>query len=201
MKHFKIFTTALKTSFKIKTTTYDNLTVFAQNLGYTVLYSNEIPNPAITDTKNKLIVISNTLSQAYARKCLAHEIGHILLKHKLLFADDCIQNDNEANFFAACLLNIKIINILAICLLAAAIFFYPFINNEPQTTSNITSQYVENTPLQTINNNENVVITHSGEKYHLPTCYHVRDKSDTITLTKQEAEKANYTPCKICIGE
>ena len=43
------------------------------------------------------------------------------------------------------------------------------------------------------------VITQSGKKYHLQSCYMV--KSTKQYLTKEEAEQSKYEPCKICKPE
>ena len=40
------------------------------------------------------------------------------------------------------------------------------------------------------------VVTQSGKKYHLQSCYMV--KSIKQYLTRQEAEQSKYEPCKIC---
>ena len=40
------------------------------------------------------------------------------------------------------------------------------------------------------------VVTQSGKKYHLPSCYMV--KSIKQYMTKEEAEQSKYEPCKIC---
>lgn len=45
---------------------------------------------------------------------------------------------------------------------------------------------------------EIVIITKSGEKYHLPDCRYVENKTNTITMTEQEALDAGYEPCAIC---
>jgi len=52
-----------------------------------------------------------------------------------------------------------------------------------------------------INNIQEVVLPSSSNKYHLPNCIHVRDKKDTLTITKSEADKSGKIPCKVCIGE
>ena len=43
------------------------------------------------------------------------------------------------------------------------------------------------------------VITQSGKKYHLQSCYMV--KSIKQYFTKEEAEQSKYEPCKICKPE
>lgn len=45
-----------------------------------------------------------------------------------------------------------------------------------------------------------VVVTTSGDKYHLPNCQYVKDKKDDSlrTLTIQEARDEGKEPCKVC---
>lgn len=43
-----------------------------------------------------------------------------------------------------------------------------------------------------------VVRTRTGKKYHRPTCRFVKDKPDTTTLSREDAERANLKPCDIC---
>ena len=45
---------------------------------------------------------------------------------------------------------------------------------------------------------EIVVVTKTGDKYHLPDCQHVREKDNVIEMTKQEAIEKGYEPCKVC---
>ena len=40
------------------------------------------------------------------------------------------------------------------------------------------------------------VVTQSGKKYHLQSCYMVKSIKDYFT--KEEAEQSKYEPCKIC---
>ena len=43
-----------------------------------------------------------------------------------------------------------------------------------------------------------VVVTSSGEKYHLPDCRFVKNKTNTTTLSIDEAIKEGYEPCDVC---
>ncbi len=45
---------------------------------------------------------------------------------------------------------------------------------------------------------EYVVVTRTGEKYHRPTCKYVVGKTDTRTLTVEQAKAEGYTPCSVC---
>lgn len=43
--------------------------------------------------------------------------------------------------------------------------------------------------------------TQSGKRYHKRTCITVKNKTNLTKYTKEEAVKAGYTPCLICIHE
>ena len=45
-----------------------------------------------------------------------------------------------------------------------------------------------------------VYVTAAGEKYHLPDCYHIKNKDGLREMTVEQAETAGYEPCKDCIG-
>ena len=46
--------------------------------------------------------------------------------------------------------------------------------------------------------NKTVIVTKSGEKYHLPTCYHIANKSTLIEMDIKKAEDLGYKPCATC---
>ena len=69
------------------------------------------------------------------------------------------------------------------------------INSVPAVTEQPEPDVPANTTEQTY------VLTRTGDKYHLPSCYYVRDKNDLVEITLEEAEKGGYEPCKVCIGE
>lgn len=65
----------------------------------------------------------------------------------------------------------------------------------------VESQYKANDDIEGDNKgdkNEVVVVTKTGDKYHLPDCQHVRGKTDLTELTKQEAIDKGYEACKVC---
>lgn len=46
--------------------------------------------------------------------------------------------------------------------------------------------------------NEMVAVTKSGEKYHKPNCFYVKNKQHILFVTAQEAIQCGYTPCLVC---
>lgn len=44
----------------------------------------------------------------------------------------------------------------------------------------------------------NVYITTSGKKYHRPTCGFVKNKSNVLEISVEEAIKTGYKPCEVC---
>lgn len=49
--------------------------------------------------------------------------------------------------------------------------------------------------------NRNVVITKSGDCYHRPGCWHIRDKDNITEISIDEAQNMGYVPCEDCIPE
>ena len=48
------------------------------------------------------------------------------------------------------------------------------------------------------NTTENVVVTSTGKKYHRPDCRFVKDKTNTRTLSIEDAIKEGYEACDVC---
>lgn len=159
---------------------------------------------------------------------LAHELGHLLLGHK---EETNNNDEIEATYFATLLLHeepepgpeeqqprwkkqkrISIVAALVFVVIAFAGYsVYSVIHNSVRPTQTvtlpvITEQQTAPEPQQgpdvpVYATEQTYVVTKSGDKYHLPSCYYVRDKSDLIEVTLEEAEKGGYEPCKVCIGE
>ncbi|MCI8806483.1 MAG: hypothetical protein HFE59_11540 [Clostridiales bacterium] len=67
------------------------------------------------------------------------------------------------------------------------------------TTSQQTTISQATTSQQPIpQSNKTVIVTKSGEKYHLPTCYHIANKSTLIEMDIKKAEDLGYKPCATC---
>lgn len=46
---------------------------------------------------------------------------------------------------------------------------------------------------------ETVYVTRTGEKYHVDGCRYIKGKDDLKDMSVDEAEKAGYEPCSVCI--
>ena len=94
---------------------------------------------------------------------------------------------------------------LAICVILITCLMV-FVSRSPSLTDStpapkpIQHSIMEsNATVENVDNaTEIVVVTRTGDKYHLPDCQHVRGKDDVIELTKQKAIEAGYEACKIC---
>lgn len=75
--------------------------------------------------------------------------------------------------------------------LSAKLFFK---QEQPQTPAIHTS-----TPTENISQNQDVVVTIAGTKYHLPDCRYVKNKTNVIEEDINTAINDGYAPCKICI--
>ncbi len=58
-----------------------------------------------------------------------------------------------------------------------------------------TTEAIESTTPQS---NKTVIVTKTGKKYHLPTCYHIANKSTLIEMDIKKAEDLGYKPCATC---
>ena len=54
-------------------------------------------------------------------------------------------------------------------------------------------------PTENINQNQSVVVTISGTKYHMPDCRYVKNKTNVINEDINTVINDGYAPCKICI--
>ena len=163
----------------------------------------------------KVIGLRNTLSQADKLDAFAHEIGHIECGHDLGNLTD--RDEAEAERFARVLcakrprhvVRWSVAIIAALCLsFGAGVLFA----NRSVDTSDLPSAApeVENAPVSNTIGKETeikdnaqdiqVVVTASGDKYHLETCCYVKDKkNDSLrVLTIQEARDEGKEPCKVC---
>lgn len=94
---------------------------------------------------------------------------------------------------------------LAICIILITCLMV-FVSRSPSLTDSTPapkpiqhSTIESNATVENVDNaTEIVVVTRTGDKYHLPDCQHVRGKDDVIEMTKQEAIEKGYEPCKVC---
>lgn len=177
----------------------DSLTQYAGTIGYKVVYDTEnlSPTAEFVDLNKRIICITNKLDETTAKHLLAHAIGHIVLNHKRIFRDETEQ-ENEANYFACCLLKndypkafklILLFLILSILITFGrmSILAYEIKENMQETAYNQATTVIDE-----------VVITRTGNKYHKPNCQYVVNKTDTLTVYLKEALEKGYEPCKIC---
>lgn len=192
--------------------TVKQLLEYAESQNYTVLsYGNagilctpeEKENtPAYTARigEKHYLFYNASLPENDLRYALAHEVGHICLKHmfqKRGAFDTVIHKEQEANRFAALLTAPRRPQKKAACLIGAAVLvFLSLAAYCAQETPN------PGAPAPAIRNNqiaESVYVTPSGTKYHTADCYHIKNNANTEKLTRQTAEEKNYSPCKTCI--
>ena len=216
MEQYQIRKQAARIKKFIGSATLDSMTYYSNSLGYSVVYDTEnlSPTAEFVDLNEHIICITNKMDEPTARHLLAHALGHVVLKHKRIFADETPQ-ENEANYFAKCLLKTTRRKKLAlsVALLAAIVLgggwlFADSQNQtaEPPPTAQYSSAADENISknisgvliTKTDDNSEEVLVTKSGRKYHKQNCQYVEYKTNTISLSLDEANRAGYEPCKVC---
>lgn len=79
--------------------------------------------------------------------------------------------------------------------LSAKVFFK---QEQTPTTTHIPAIHTP-TPTENISQNQDVVVTISGTKYHMPDCRYVKNKTNVIEEDIHTAMNDGYEPCKICI--
>ena len=212
MEQYQIRKQAARIKKFIGSATLDSMTYYANSLGYSVVYDTEnlSPTAEFVDLNEHIICITNKMDEPTARHLLAHALGHVVLKHKRIFADETPQ-ENEANYFAKCLLKTTRRKKLAlsVALLAAIVLgggwlFADSQNQtaEPPPTAQYSSAADENISknisgvliTKTDDNSEEVLVTTSGRKYHKQNCQYVEYKTNTISLSLDEAIRAGYEP-------
>ena len=144
---------------------------------------------------------------------LIHEAGHILCEHNL--DDTSADEEREAYAFERWVKFVPVVkNIGAVLFVAvSAVLLIAVIHdtsrvwtNEPSSLlapSSVSSPSRKDPTSDTKESNSvqfdnKVVITTGGEKYHTPDCYIVKDKTNIITVTIDEAVQLGKEPCKIC---
>ncbi len=150
------------------------------------------------DASRRLVFINEDLSEDEKAVVLAHETGHIFLRHMTtapIIGND-VSEEYEANEFAHYLLNSGVFAGIAdfvrrnkkrviaaaaaILIIAAGITAYCVISSE--------SQYYGE-----------YYITPEGSRYHEADCAYIKDKSTARRMTVEEYESGDYTPCQRCI--
>ena len=173
-----------------------------------------------------LIAVYSRQSEKAKLDCILHEIGHILLGHNLhnLTADA----EREAEQFATyalhgkpkkdkkAIFSLSIVLIFLLAFIVGVVVFaanniYSLTTAAPASSptphldaSSPPVQSASQTPKVDIEANntgsENtlVVVTETGEKYHMPDCQYVKYKTNTTTVTLKVASLWGKEPCKVC---
>ncbi len=136
------------------------------------------------------IFMDNNIPREFRHFTLAHEIGHIMLKHRKtpslkrqqereadLFAHYLLSNSNRKNFK----LTANIVSILlCLSMLVTAVIIAPS-SNEP---AKAVSAYNQNTTEEKLNNNTTCYFTEYGEVYHIyKDCYYLKNSKAIYTTT------------------
>ena len=165
---------------------------------------------------NRIIIFyDDNISQLDFPHVLAHEIGHIVLRH-LDDTDDIYSKERDCNCFANELLgyvpNHKVgifcgVGIVVAIIVSMSILLfdrnYGNTSNSPIDTGlNITISIDENILSEHIITEATpVYITQYGEKFHLEGCRYIENKDNLIKVSIAEAIKAGYKHCEICFDE
>ena len=144
---------------------------------------------------HKYIFINDRLDEFARLETLLHEVGHIILKHKVSILRNEVQ-ECEANEFSLCVLKLKESNnylkshkaIIILCL-TTIIIGLSFLYGAKSNTA---------PELHTKMASETVYVTRSGNCYHNHGCHTIKN-STKFELSVTEA-KESYRPCKICIN-
>ena len=100
------------------------------------------------------------------------------------------------------ILSYSIISIIIILCCIATEFLPTKTLPESKEVPKITSQPIPvhtSAPIKKAIQNQDVFVTPSGTKYHLPDCRYVKYKTNIIKKELNTAIDDGYTPCKICI--
>lgn len=148
-----------------------------------------------------LIAVGSWVKPDRKLSLIVHEIGHILLGHDLYNLTDRMEKD--ADRFAALVLGvyrqrakkISIVVLVAAALLAAGVTLGGSLSQQPPAS--LTDASASGPVLPDMIAAE-VLITASGDKYHLPDCQYVKDRANVTTVSLAEALRLGKEPCKVC---
>lgn len=159
------------------------------------------------NSNHKYIFINDRLDEFARLETLLHEVGHIILKHKVSILRNEVQ-ECEANEFSLCVLKLKessnylksnkAIIILCLATIIIGLSFLYGVKSDTAPETSISEIQIESQPeLNTKMTSEIVYVTRSGNCYHNHGCHTIKN-STKFELSITEA-KESYRPCKICI--
>ena len=94
----------------------------------------------------------------------------------------------------------SVVVVAILCLIGAG---FIFIKNFPKPESKSVATHAPAvhtpTPTENISQNQDVIVTISGTKYHMPDCRYVKKKTNIIEEDIHVAINDGYAPCKVCI--
>lgn len=148
----------------------------------------------------KIVFICEDLSDEEKRYALAHEEGHIFLKHltQVNTIDATVTQEKEANEFAHYLLNpsvfLKIKYLTHVHKKTVLICFSIIL-------STVLSAFAINIFLSKSKYCDDYYVTDAGKKYHIEECIFIKNKTKVHKMTIEEFESGEYEPCQICHPE
>lgn len=160
--------------------------------------------------KNKIVhfvAIAANLSPENHGQYLAHELGHILLKHP--FDALTPEHEQEANEFAVAFMSLRprlrftrvisLVSALALMLCAAG-YFMGFGIGKAQSADIYPAHVPAASASSDADPNKVVYYTASGDKYHNSGCPHIKGRP-TLSTTLGQAEILGLEPCKSCLPD
>ncbi|HBE12798.1 MAG TPA: hypothetical protein DCY74_01370, partial [Clostridiales bacterium] len=142
------------------------------------------------DCQFRLVFILENLSDEEQKVLLAHELGHIVLKHtdKKCSGTEGILREKEANEFALELLRIPqkkpyfIAAVLCVTVLSILLTFFLVMEASHTVVTGDTKFWV----------------TTAGKKFHRNTCGCIKWNTSISSLSYKELLEEGYEPCKLC---
>ena len=218
---------AISTNVMQGVTQYDSLVSYLEQKGWRVVkmqngeslentfrllhlteYANGKQSFAFQSPTTKLVAIDQSLASKDQTYLLAHELGHIELKHKL--GNLGVDEEREANVFAEAYLStysrkrgrwFMLAAAVLSCLVAASGITFGmmgFWHLQAAPTTPVVNVSPAPTVYSTAVSNKKVVVTKSGDKYHRPDCIYVESKNNTQEMTVQQAVASGKEPCSVC---
>jgi len=160
-------------------------------------FSKDIKSFAFRSNTSKVIAIDSRMPAKNRRHALAHEIGHIDLKHDLAHLTSGDEKDAERFARLICTDGtiFKRIAIYLFCILCLGFGIYGSVCIAATDDPNI--QQIDVSASPAVNADEVVHFTASGEKYHRPYCSAIKGRSSFATSI-EDAEKNGLEPCQMC---